>query len=322
MEAKLKSQDQILRDDWNALIRRSSQGNFYALTYYMDVVAPDWMGIEVVQDYELIAVMPLLIRRKYGMRYSLQPNFVQYWGVFFDNPDFPDAYRELSWKRKVMQLIMEQLPEKIRLFGYGMAPSFDYGFPFHWGGFELKTRYTYQIDLTQGEEVVWQGIKRKKKNLLRQAERDLGPVQKMDNATGLLQLIEENLEHGSGIMGPDHLALLPKVIEEMRDEGFVLQVNDQAGAPLAAGYFVDFEGTTTYLAGAKSPLRTDRGASALVLWEAIQRSFGKSQIFDFEGSMLEGVESFFRTFGGRPVPYLFIEKNDLPLLIRWIRRSR
>ena len=322
MEAKLKTQDQILRDDWNALIRRSPQGNSFALTYYMDVVAPDWMGIEVVDNYELIAVMPLLIRKKYGMRYSLQPNFVQFWGVFFDGLDFPDAYRELSWKRKVVQLVTEQLPEKLKLFGYCMAPEFDYGFPFHWAGYDLKTRYTYRIDLTLGEEAVWQGIKRKKKNLLRQAERDLGPVELVKDPKGLLGLIAENLAAGTGIMSQEHLDTLPKLISEMREEGFVLQVNDKEGQPLAAGYFLDFEGKITYLVGAKKPGVPDRGAPALLLWEAMRRSFGKAEIFDFEGSMLEGVESFFRTFGGRPVPYLFIEKNDLPLWVRWIRRSR
>lgn len=322
MEAKLKSQDKILRDDWNALIRRSPQGNFYALTYYMDVVAPDWMGIEVLEDNELVAAMPLLVRKKYGMQYSLQPNFVQYWGIFFDENKFQDTYRELSWKRKVVKLLVEQLPEKLKLFGYGMAPEFDYGFPFHWEGFDLKTRYSYHIDLTKGEEEVWKGIKRKKKNLLRQAERDLGKVQKMKKPDGLLELIKANLDAQVGIMSQEHLDTLPKLITEMRDEGYVLQVNDESGAPLAAGYFVDFEGKTTYLVGAKKPGLKETGAQGLVLWEAIKRSMGNSRIFDFEGSMLEGVESFFRTFGGRPIPYLFIEKNELPLLIRWIRRLR
>ena len=123
-------------------------------------------------------------------------------------------------------------------------------------------------------------------------------------------------------MSQEHLDTLPKLITEMRDEGYVLQVNDESGTPLAAGYFIDFEGKTTYLVGAKKPGLKETGAQGLVLWEAIKRSMGNSRIFDFEGSMLEGVESFFRTFGGRPIPYLFIEKNELPLLIRWIRRLR
>ncbi len=322
MEAKLKSQDKILRDDWNALLRRSPQGSFYALTYYMDVIASDWMGIEVLEDNELVAVMPLLVRKKYGMQYSLQPNFVQYWGVFFDNLNFQDSYRELSWKRKVVKLIVDQIPEKLKLFGYGMAPNFDYAFPFHWAGYDLKTRYSYHIDLTKGEEEVWKGIKRKKKNLLRQAERDLGAVQRMENPEGLLGIIKSNLDVQQGIMSQGHLDTLPQLITELRDEGYVLQVNGPDGKPQAAGYFVDFEGKTTYLVGAKMPGNIDNGAPGLILWDAIRRSFGKSQIFDFEGSMLEGVESFFRTFGGRPIPYLFIEKNDLPLLIRWIRKSR
>ncbi len=322
MEAKLKSPDKILRDDWDALIRRSPQGNFYALTHYMDVVANSWKGIEVLENNKLVAVMPILIHKKYGIKYALQPNFVQYWGIFFDKINFQSSYRELSWKRKVVKLIVEQLPEKLKLFSFCMSPEFDYAFPFYWEGFNLKIRYSYHLDLTKGEEEVWRGIKRKRRSILLQAEQDLNQVQVTNDPKGLLSLIKENLEAKVEIMSQKHFNILPHLILKMHKEGYILQINGSKGTPLTAGYFVDFEGKTTYLIGVKKPGIQESGAHSLLIWEAIKRSMGKSRIFDFEGSMLEGVESFFRTFGGRPVPYLFIEKNKLPLPIKWMRKLR
>jgi len=323
MEARLKPQENILRSDWDDLIRRSPQGNFYALTYYMDIVAPEWMGIEVVDEKsELLAVMPIQIHKKYGMRYALQPRFTQYWGIFFDKRDFPDAYRENSWKRKVVMAVVEQIPETIKLFGFAMAPEFDYAFPFHWKGYDLKTRYSYWLDLTKGEESVWRGIKRKKRFLLNKTEKDLAPVVQAKTSEGLISLIEENLEAGNPIMSREHLSLLPKVITELGDDALILEARDQNGTLLSVSYTVGFGRKMVYLIGAQKPNIKDSGGPALLLWEAIKRSIGHYDIFDFEGSMLEGVESFFRTFGGRPKPYLFIEKNELPLLVQWIRKLR
>ena len=43
------------------------------------------------------------------------------------------------------------------------------------------------------------------------------------------------------------------------------------------------------------------GAQSLVLWKAIQHASTVSSVFDFEGSMVEGIENFFRQFGGNRV---------------------
>jgi hypothetical protein len=48
---------------------------------------------------------------------------------------------------------------------------------------------------------------------------------------------------------------------------------------------------------------------SLLLWEAIQWAMESGRIFDFEGSMIEPVERFFRTFGAHQVPILNIHKE-------------
>jgi hypothetical protein len=50
--------------------------------------------------------------------------------------------------------------------------------------------------------------------------------------------------------------------------------------------------------------------SPLLLWEGIQLASNyKCHTFDFEGSMIPGVERFFRSFGGEPVVYNNISKK-------------
>jgi hypothetical protein len=47
----------------------------------------------------------------------------------------------------------------------------------------------------------------------------------------------------------------------------------------------------------------------LLLWHAIQATCGASRAFDFEGSMNPGIESFFRSFGSRQVPFFSVRST-------------
>jgi hypothetical protein len=50
----------------------------------------------------------------------------------------------------------------------------------------------------------------------------------------------------------------------------------------------------------------DTSAGTFLVWEAIRLSSGVTRRFDFDGSMLEGVEHFIRRFGAVQKPYFSI----------------
>ena len=59
-----------------------------------------------------------------------------------------------------------------------------------------------------------------------------------------------------------------------------------------------------YLMGGGDPELRSSGATSLAMWQAIQFAATVSRIFDFEGSMIEPIERFFRGFGAVQTPYL------------------
>src|SRR5919106_2186938 len=59
----------------------------------------------------------------------------------------------------------------------------------------------------------------------------------------------------------------------------------------------------SYLMGGSDPRLRTSGAMSLLMWEAIKFAGQVARRFDFEGSMLQPVERFFRAFGARQVPY-------------------
>jgi hypothetical protein len=53
------------------------------------------------------------------------------------------------------------------------------------------------------------------------------------------------------------------------------------------------------------------GANTLLYWEAIRLASQVSRAFDFEGSMVEPIEHYFRGFGGRQTPYFCVRRANL-----------
>ena len=62
---------------------------------------------------------------------------------------------------------------------------------------------------------------------------------------------------------------------------------------------------------ARDPELQAVGANTLLYWEAIRLASSVSRVFDFEGSMVEPIEHYFRGFGGRQTPYFCVRKANL-----------
>jgi len=71
-----------------------------------------------------------------------------------------------------------------------------------------------------------------------------------------------------------------------------------------------------YIAGGSDPALRHSGAHSLVMWEAIQYVSQFTDHFDFEGSMVPGVERFFREFGATQTPYFTLTRGKPGLIDR------
>jgi predicted acetyltransferase len=78
----------------------------------------------------------------------------------------------------------------------------------------------------------------------------------------------------------------------------------------AAIYLIWDRDCTYYLMGGADPEFRNSGAMSLLIWEGINQAAQRKQSFDFEGSMIEPIEHFFRSFGGEQTHYLQITKRS------------
>lgn len=84
---ELLNRKDIDEQKWNALIHSSVQSLPYALTWYLDAVAPNWSAL-VLGNYE--AVFPLPWLRRFGVKCIYQPYYCQQLGVF--SKTTPDSH--------------------------------------------------------------------------------------------------------------------------------------------------------------------------------------------------------------------------------------
>ena len=74
--------------------------------------------------------------------------------------------------------------------------------------------------------------------------------------------------------------------------------------------------TCYYLLGGVNKQSGVQGVNNLLVQKSIEKAKDLGcKTFDFEGSMLKGVEKFFRSFGPELVPYFTVNKASLPLEI-------
>ncbi len=85
-----------------------------------------------------------------------------------------------------------------------------------------------------------------------------------------------------------------------------LVAEDTQGRAHAGVYIVYDADCAIYLLGGADPDLRQSGAQTLLLWEAIRAASRTSRKFDFEGSMIRGVEAALRDFGGLQTPYFRI----------------
>jgi hypothetical protein len=79
MSYRVLNRDVIDDDKWNSCITNSVFGRIYALTWYLDCLSDEWIGY-VWGDY--LSVMPLVLRKKLGLKFVINPIFCQHLGFF------------------------------------------------------------------------------------------------------------------------------------------------------------------------------------------------------------------------------------------------
>lgn len=285
--------------------------------WWLEAVAPgSWNEILVRKGEDIALRFPYVIQRKNGFTELTMPGITQTLGPWL-KPMQGKYSSQLSLQKELMSDMIRQLPPHDSFY-QRFHHSITNWLPFYWNGFTQTTRYTYAIDDLTDPDRIWEGMKSNIRNKIRKAVKSGVKVVDTDDIETFLDLNELTFRR-QGLPLPftrDFVRRLNSACISKNARRIFITFGPD-GRP-QTGLFCVYDENATYnlLQGGDPELRCS-GANALAMWESIKFAAGVSRSYDFEGSMIEPIEEFFRSFGAVQKAYFEISKmNSRSLKIR------
>ncbi|MDA8104270.1 MAG: GNAT family N-acetyltransferase [Nitrospiraceae bacterium] len=273
-------------------------------------------------NQELIGGFCIYRKTKFGLSVYCMPPFTPEVGPFMKIDAKNTSHIADSWKEAVSLIadFIEGLPYSIVAIALNVHVRDTQ--PFIWKKFKVAPGYTYIIDLNQPPEQLWGNLSKKHRHDVNKAVRD-GLVAKQICDMRIVRdlCIKTFARQGKEINTLD----LDKILFGFSspDNSYAFATFD-GGVPIAASFYVYDRSASYAIIGGYDHEKKHHGAGTLADWEGIlhARKLGLAS-FDFEGSMIPGIEKYFRGFGGQLTPYFRVNKAVLPLevALKFVRRD-
>ena len=304
------------KERYRALCDSEKSIPLFSQAWWLDATAGEenWDVVLVESGGEIIASMPYVVRRRFRMVFIGLPTLTQTLGPWIRTGQAKYASR-LASEKDLMRQLIAGLP-RYDHFQQSWHHSQANWLPFYWAGFKQTTRYTYRLPDLSDETKLWRGLSDNIKGDYKKAIGRFALRIRTDlSVDNFLDLNKKTFERQRKVLpySVDVVRALDKACSK-RNSRQIFIAEDEKGRPHAGVYIVWDTNTTYYLMGGGDPELRRSGATSLCLWEAIKFASTVSKSFDFEGSMIEPVERFFRAFGAQQVPYFSVSRTPSKLL--------
>lgn len=270
----------------------------------------NWEAIVVENNSEIQALFPFIQKTKFGFKVIRMPQATQFLGVYYVYPDNAlKEERKLSFQNKIDKQIIDRLP-KFHYLSIHFSTDYQNWLSFMWEGFRQTIRYTYVIDTTLSEENLWENIKSQTRNKIRKAQKVL-TIEESQDINRFIELVKQTYSRQK-MTFPFSDSLINSIFNHYNalSRCHLLIAKDKNGK-FIAGLMTVSDSRKTYCLFMGSEEHTRKSAAIpLLVWESIKRAKITGLNFDFEGSVMQNIEPFFRSFGGKQIPYFNIKKTS------------
>jgi len=282
--------------------------------YWLDLFGSNWQVIQEGDKDETVYFI-YRIEKKFNFKIIRNAYLTPYSGFIFCHREMPDTRRQ-----QAVTALLKRLPASHEL-QIDLHP--DTGTQFEAQGFTFSIKKTNILDISQMTDV-YDAYKPALKRQIKKATKLVG-IEEKDDITLFYKLYQSTFQK------QDKKAVIPfaafkevwQTCKKMNC-GRLLFATDQQQQVHAALLLTYDEQSAYYLAGGTDAAHYGSGAMSYLMHYAIEKASGMNKkYFDFEGSMLPGVNRFFKNYGPDEKLYLSMTKNDSRLLqvIKKIRKG-
>jgi hypothetical protein len=303
-----------LRDDeqteWESLVESSPQGTIFHKYKWLESFKDYSFKILVcTHKHVIIAGMPLPYTIRFHLKFGVNPPFTPYQGIIFKATE-SKYVRKLSFEKAVSRLLAEKAKNSLPYFRYCFHYNFVDAQPLIWAGFSVTPNYTYILNLESSSETILENMEKTARNRIKRALKY--NLEFCDaTITDIVDLTFLTYAR-KGQQPPYSRQRYQEYWEGFSKIGKIKAIIAKDHNELIAGGAIVYDTKSAYyLVGGVNQSRNFSGIGQLALWNLIEysKSIGLEN-FDFEGSMNENIEQFFRHFGGRLTQRYTIYKNN------------
>ena len=282
----------------------------FAQPWYLDACTGpglEWSAVLSREHGEVRGALPFFIKKRGPFRFATMPPFVKWLGPYIR----PPWRGNLRQEHAILADLIARLP-RLAAFKQNFYPTLTNWLAFYWQGYQQTTYYTYRLPGIQDLGRVEAGISANVLRDIRQARRkvrvvhDLGPEQFY--AVNKLSFERQKL---AVPYSWEQFQRYDAALAAHGARQLFFAVDAQQRVHSVAYLIWDKQAAYYHLAGDDPALRSS-GAGLLLAWECIRYASGVLGLdcFDFEGSMLPGVERLRTRFGAVQTPYFFVSKYN------------
>ena len=288
----------------------------YSKDWWLDAVCDEggWDVVLVEERGEIVASMPFYLKRKAFFKAITLPKLTQTMGPYIKYPQNQTLYKKLSYEKEIMRQLIEQLPP-VDIFNQSFHHSITNWLPFYWKGYKQSTGYTYIIEDLSDIEQVFKNFTSSTRKEVRKAEKSGVEIIDSDDIEAFYEILKVTFEK-KNLEARESLDFIKGIYERAKERDAVMMKFAVKEEVIYSVSLCFYDAHTLYavVGGSNRNLKNLLGSQQLLKWETMKFASEKSLSFDFEGSMIEGVEYRNRSFGAMQKPYFNLTKTDSKLL--------
>lgn len=278
---------------YESAIENSVQNNFYASKLILDHLCESW-EILISGDYKF--VMPIPLKKKFGVQFALMPLFCQQLGIF-------GKERNPIIEQEFFKYFIQNY--KVYYYAFNYQNTFEENLKFKKNYFIQNTEYSNlkknyfkgrKSAVKSSQHLTFKELALSESLVFIQTHfKGLDKKKDMDKFFTYINFLQaKNLLKIYGAFKEEHLICLATVIKSKKKMSLLGLINDDM-------------------------YRKDNGASFII--DRILKDHISEYSFDFMGSTIRGIEVFFKSFGSELQEYAVIENSRKDLLKSLLRKG-
>lgn len=298
---KLVQRKEIQEEKWDRVIAESPAETIYPYCWYLDAVAENWSAL-IVDDYRF--VMPVVWKKKVGMKYIYQPFYTQQLGVY------SKEYVEPELIKKMLRILYK----KFRFAGINFNAKNLVGEGL---SFTVEDKSNYVMTLNKDYDAHFKGFS---SNAKRNIKKSIELSEQVERNLPVEELVRLKQENDVIKRSEEDYRWMVKVFETIQehDAGKIYAI--RTGNEITAAAFFAFSRTRAiYLLSASSQTGKEQRGMFRIIDTFITDYAGSGKILDFEGSNIPSVARFFAGFGAQADIYQSVSFNRLPSTLTKLR---